>query len=282
MEAIRSFAGSNRGTIVNVVYVIAFLVILYYLYKFLIEGSDLEVSILDNEIAANMPQVYPITSSNADVRVKQGGEYTISFWMYITSWDYRSGLPKSVLQILDSNLKDSSLFTSILYPNEAKLMVRVHTDSTKSEDMDYTKNSNFNNLLSGQQGAQMFAPTINSPMCDIQDIDLQRWINVTVSVNGRIVDVYYDGKLIRSCVLPDIPSAPATGLQSVVIGQKGGYGGKISGIQFFAYPLTPDRIYAIYQAGPAGAAGFLGYIANKIGIKLSYSGASGQQKALFA
>jgi len=282
MEAVRSFAGNNRGTIMNVVYVIAFLVALYYLYKFLIEGSDLEINILDNELPANAPQVFPISSSNADVRVKQGGEYTISFWMYITSWDYRSGLPKSVLQIVDSNLKGSSLFTSILYPNEAKLMVRIHTESNKSEGVDYTKNSNFEDLLSGKQGAQMFAPSISSPMCDIQDIDLQRWVNITVSVNGRIVDVYYDGKLTRSCVLPDIPSAPATGVQSVVVGQKGGYGGKLSGIQFFAYPLTPDRIYAIYQAGPAGAAGFLGYMANKLGIKLSYSGAGGQQKALSA
>jgi len=282
MEAIRSFAGNNRGSIINIVYVIAFLVALYYLYKFLIEGSDLEVNVLDNELSANAPQVFPFSTGNPEVRVKQGGEYTISFWMYITSWDYRSGLPKSVLQIVDSNLKGSSLFTSILYPNEAKLMVRVHTESTQGEGVDYTKNSNFDDLLSGKQGAQMFAPAINSPMCDIQDIDLQRWINITVSVNGRIVDVYYDGKLTRSCVLPDIPSAPATGVQSVVIGQKGGYGGKLSGIQFFAYPLTPDRIYAIYQAGPAGAAGFLGYIANKLGIKLSYSGAGGQQKALSA
>jgi hypothetical protein len=67
-----------------------------------------------------------------------------------------------------------------------------------------------------------------------------------------------------------------------VIGQKGGYGGKISGIQFFAYPLTPDRIYAIYQAGPAGAAGFIGYLADKLGIKLTYSGAGGKQKTIDA
>ena len=282
MEAIRGFAGNNRGTIINVVYIVAFLLALYYLYKFLIEGSDLEVNVLDNELPANEPRAFLIPTSNPDVRVKQGGEYTISFWMYVTSWDYRSGLPKSVLQIVDSNLKGSSLFTSILYPNEAKLMVRIHTDSTKTEGVDYTKNANFDNLLSGQQGAQMFAPSISTPMCDIQDIDLQRWINITVSVNGRIVDVYYDGKLNRSCVLPDIPSAPATGVQSVVIGQKGGYGGKISGIQFFAYPLTPDRIYAIYQAGPAGAAGFIGYLADKLGIKLTYSGAGGKQKTIDA
>jgi len=262
----------------NVVYLIAFFVVIYYLYKFLIQGSDLEVSILEAEVDANKPQVLIIPNSNPDVRVKYGGEYTISFWMYITSWDYRAGLPKSVLQIVDSSLPKSSLFTSVLYPNEAKMMIRIHTDGQKGEQTDYTLNSNFENLLSGQGGAQMFAPSIGSPMCDLQDIDLQRYINVTVSVNGRIVDVYYDGKLNRSCVLPELPSAPATGVQSVIIGQKGGYGGKISGIQFFAYPLTPDRIYAIYQAGPGGAAGFMGYLADKLGIKLTYSGANNVQK----
>jgi len=274
MDAIRNFTTNNRGSIINVVYVIAFLLALYYLYKFLIQGSELEVVVLGNEVDANVPKALPFPTNNEDVRVKQGGEYTISFWMYISSWDYRSGMPKSVIQIVDSNLSDSTLFTSVLYPNEAKLMVRIHTDATSGEDTDYTKNTNFENPLSGQQGAEMFAPSVTSPMCDMQDIDLQRWINITVTVNGRIVDVYYDGKLNRSCVLPTIPAAPATGTQSVVIGQKGGYGGKISGIQFMAYPLTPDRIYAIYQAGPASGAGLLGYLGDKLGIKINYSGKS--------
>jgi hypothetical protein len=279
MDAVRNFANSNRGSIINVIYVVAFLVVLYYIYKFLIAGSDLEVNILDVEVDANTPNGY-IISNKPDVRVKQGGEYTISFWMYINSWDYRSGLAKSVLQIVDNaTAAEYSLLTTVLYPNEQKLMVRVRTDSTSSASTDYTKRTNFDQLLSGSSANNMFAPTMETPMCDLQDIDLQRWINITVSVNGRIVDVYYDGKLARSCVLPDIPAAPATGLQSVVIGQKGGFGGKMSGIQFFAYPLTPDRIYSIYQAGPRGAAGFLGYIAEKMGIKLTYSGAQGKQKA---
>ena len=56
---------------------------------------------------------------------------------------------------------------------------------------------------------------MDSHMCDLTDIDLQRWINITVSVNGRIVDVYYDGKLARSCVLPTIPVASDNGQQIV-------------------------------------------------------------------
>ena len=280
MDALRGFAGENRSMIINVVYVVAFLTALYYLYKFLVSGSELEVDLLNVELDANVPSSFPLPKS-PDVRVKQGGGYTISFWMYITSWDFRSGMAKSVVQIMDSSLLSHSLFTTILYPNEPKMMIRVLTEGAGvAPAQDYNKMTNFDSLLSGQGSAAMFAPSMDMPMCDLQEIDLQRWINITVSINGRIVDVYYDGKLTRSCVLPDIPKAPASGAQAVLVGQKGGYGGKISGIQFFAYPLTPDRIYAIYQAGPRGAAGFLGYIAEKLGIKLTYAGAGGKQKAI--
>jgi hypothetical protein len=278
MDLARNYLMTNRSSVINVLYVVAFLVALYYLYKFFIASSDLDIDVLNAEADANSPQSFPLPDSQV-VRVKTGGEYTISFWMYINSWDYRAGLAKSVLQIVDSASKQNALLTTILYPNENKLMVRVHTEGGRGE-MDYTNFNNFNALLSGGQRGAMFGPTLESPMCDLADIDLQRWINITVSVNGRIVDVYYDGKLARSCVLPDIPVAPTSGKQAIAIGQKGGYGGKISGIQFFAYPLTPDRIYSIYQAGPRGAAGFIGYLADKIGIRINYSGAGGVEKGV--
>lgn len=309
MDSVRSFASSNRSTIINVIYIVAFLVALYYLYKFLIEGSDLEVTLLNAEVDANAPLAYMLPPKNG-MRVKTGGEYTISFWMYITSWDYRSGLPKSVLQIFDQTAISSpatntaaalascqangagaepetkyvnnsySLLTTVLYPNEAKMMVRVHTDTPPADGSpDMTNLATFNQVLSGGKGATMFMPTVAMPVCDVQDIDLQRWINITISVNGRIVDVYYDGKLNRSCVLPDIPTAPDQGTQSVVIGQSGGFGGKMSNIQFFGYPLTPDRIYSIYQAGPSTTGGLLSYLAEKFGINLTYSGAKGAQKS---
>lgn len=277
MEALRNAATNNRSTIMNLVYIAAFLAVLYYLYKFLIAGSDLEVTLLNTEVPANEPMTYALPTKNPDVRVKPGGEYTISFWMYVTSWDYRAGLAKSVLQILDTKATNYSLLTTALYPNENRLMVRVHTEAA-NQGVDYTLNSAYDNLMSGKQG--MANEVIESPMCDIQDIDLQRWINITISVNGRIVDVYYDGKLNRSCVLPDIPMAPESGIQVVATGKKGGFGGKISAVQFFAYPLTPDRIYAIYQAGPKGPSGFIGFLAEKLGIKLTYSGKDGAQQAM--
>lgn len=276
MEQARLYLQGNRSSVMNIVYVVAFFIALYYLYKFFIAKSDLDIDVLNAEADANAPQSFPLPDSSS-VRVKTGGEYTISFWMYINSWDYRAGLAKSVLQIVDSASPSNALLTTILYPNEAKMMIRVRTESA-GQGIDYTNFSNFNTLLSGGQRGAMFGPTIESPMCDLSDVELQRWINVTISVNGRIVDIYYDGKLARSCVLPSLPIAPTSGKQAIAIGQKGGYGGKISGIQFFAYPLTPDRVYSIYQAGPRGGAGFIGYLMDKLGIRINYAGAGGATK----
>jgi hypothetical protein len=271
MEAARNFATNNRGTIINVVYVVAALLVVYYLYKFLLEGNPAEFVCQNGPTDANKAAAALITKK--EVRATTGGEYTLSFWMYISNWDYRSGLAKSVIQLVNKNTPNYSLLTTILYPNEAKMMVRVHTAGTVEGGVDYTMSSNAAQLLSGAGGISM-GPTPTMPMCDIQDLDLQRWVNVTICVNGRIVDVYYDGKLNRSCVLKDIPSVPENGTQAVVWGAGGGFGGKLSGIMFYGYALTPDKIYSIYQAGPGTQGSLLSYFSDMLGIKLNYAGKS--------
>lgn len=286
MNAIRNVAtGASRGNIINVVYVVAFLVALYYVYKFLIAGSELEVVALDSEVPANVAKVLPLSDGpNGKVRIKTGGEYTLSFWMYITSWDQRAGQYKAVLRAVNTGAQGTttpteSMVTIMMHPNDTKMMIRVRTNDTNSSmGGDITTASGFDGKMGSSVGADVESGNLDAPMCDIQDIDLHRWINITINVNGRIVDVYYDGKLSRSCVLSGTPTTPDSGLQQIFIGEKGGFGGKISGVQFFAYSLTPDRIYSIYQAGPTAAAGFMGYMAEKVGIKLNYSGAGGLLK----
>ena len=256
MESLRAYTANNRGSIINVVYVVAVLVGLYYLYKWLVSGSDLEYVALDKEVDANVPQQFALPAGSNRLRVKRGGEYTLSFWMHINSWELNAGRPKGVVRILEAG-DPSPLMAAVLYPNEPIMAVRVRQDTS----IDLT--------TTGTNG-------VTSPMCDLADISLQRWIHVAVSVNGRIVDTYYDGKLARSCVLPKLPYASDSKAQTIEIGfaattGSNGFAGKISGIEFFAYPLTPDRIYSLYQAGPAGPSGLLGYIKEKLGINIKYS-----------
>jgi len=273
MDTVRNFVSNNRGMIMNVVYMAVFAVILYLVYYYMTAGDELQINVLMDVQAGNKKPDTPLSAFgqiNPLVRINTGGEYTFSFWMYVNGWDYRSGLPKSVLQITDSDLPNAYLLNAILYPNEAKMMIRIHTANPTGKD--YTNISQSDALISGGSGFST-GSSMSSPVCDIQDIDLQRWINIVVAVNGRIADVYYDGKLNRSCVLPDLPEAGSPGsVQAVQIGNKGGFVGQLTGIQFFAYALTPDRIYAIYQHGPTGTGSLVQGLFQRLGIKLAYSG----------
>jgi len=280
MDSVRSFANNNRGTIVNVVYIVAVLIVLYYAYMFLMAGSELHLDLVPQQVNAQVMQHFKFdpdgTNKKPFARITTGGEYTLSFWMYIKDWTVRSGMTKSVITIRDSSVKGSSLFAAMIYPNEAKLMLRPHVDtsmasgSSATQTIDYTDDANYKQLLGGQ-GTPAVDTSLEMPQCDLVDIDLQRWINITVVMNGRIMDVYYDGKLARSCVLPNIPIGSDKGKQTMLVGQYGGFNGFLSTISFDAQALTPDRIYAIYQAGPATSNGFLSYMADKLGINIKWT-----------
>ena len=102
---------------------------------------------------------------------------------------------------------------------------------------------------------------------------MQRWICITVTVNGRIMDVYMDGKLARSCILNNVQDFGSSSEQYVAL-MPSGFDGHISGIRWSNYALTPDVIYGRYQAGPYFGTSFLDYLVDKIGIRISYTDTS--------
>lgn len=282
MDSVRSFAAGNRSTIINVVYVVAFLVAIYYLYKWFKEGSALDLDLLPTKVVSAMPtaasELIITDSQRPSVRINTGGEYTFSMWMYINSWDGSSpGKPKNVFYIRDDAMTNNFLMVGALYPNTPKMLIRAHTRTPPDVGTDVTNVSKYQSLFNaGSQEFSSMLTSISLPQCDVQDVDLQRWIHLCVSINGRIMDVYMDGKLARSCILPDIPLASENGNQAIGVG---GFPGYVSGVKFRAYALTPDRIYAEYQSGPYATSNFVTYIAEKFGIKLNYIGAYGQQKS---
>jgi len=129
------------------------------------------------------------------------------------------------------------------------------------------------------KGGEGKSGSLDYPICDIVDIDLQRWLCITVVVSGRVVDVYMDGKLARSCVCPGIPTVETPGAQKVIMGKANQtFGGQFSTTRFYGYALSPARIYEIYQEGPAEKRGldkrfgFIGWIGERLGLHIDYSG----------
>lgn len=258
---------SGMGIVTYVVYAVIAIVIIYAVSTLVFKGASQDIVVSSNTHIANpasLPPPFPITSDGR-YRIKPGGEYTFSFWVYINAWADGSR-PLSVLNITDSGLPSNSLLSVLLYPADPMMAIRLYTVVPPSTD--YTKNTTRAALYAGTGSLIGSAGT---PQCDIQGIDLQRWLNVTVCTNGRVVDIYYDGKLNRSCVMSSIIGAGTSGKQAVSIGEAGGFQGSFGVMNYYAYALTPDRIYSIYLAGPGGPPSFTSYLSSKLGINLTYS-----------
>jgi len=272
MNAAKAYYSQNSGMVQTAVYIIVGVIVLYYIYAWVF-GPTGDMILSSGKLPAN--QVVTATiSKGALPAIRSGGTYTLSFWMYINSYDYRAGRPKRVFTITDSKVGNRALAVGLLYPNEAKMMVRFAT--TNPPGTDYTNLDTLSRYLSGSSIASPDSNPIELPSCDVQEVDLQRWVNVTISVNGRIVDVYMDGKLTRSCVLSNLPVASQDGVQSIIFGGPDGFAGYFGTVQFNGAALSPAAIYSIYQSGPYPTAnsGFLGFLAAKLGITLSYGGST--------
>jgi hypothetical protein len=89
--------------------------------------------------------------------------------------------------------------------------------------------------------------------CDIPEIDLQRWTMVTVVLSGKTIDVYIDGKLLRSCVTASYFKVDPTADVQLKIAERGGFDGYIGHTTVGSYVMNPDEIYKTYMSGPTGA-----------------------------
>jgi hypothetical protein len=98
--------------------------------------------------------------------------------------------------------------------------------------------------------------------CTIKNIKLQKWVNITMSTYGNTVDLYLDGKLVKTCVLTAMPVAPLTtdlyvgGSIGVSGSTDGDLVGYISNVLYKNDYFTPEDAWDIYSAGYGGAGMF--------------------------
>jgi hypothetical protein len=83
----------------------------------------------------------------------------------------------------------------------------------------------------------------------VPDIPLQSWVNITVNVHDKALDLYINGKLTQSNLVPYIP-APVNGLINLTPAP--GFLGWTSNLQYYAYSMNPQQVYNLYTAGYKG------------------------------
>jgi hypothetical protein len=106
--------------------------------------------------------------------------------------------------------------------------------------------------------------------CEVADFPLQKWVNLIVSFNGSAMDVYVDGKLMKSCVVNMGSRLGET--QSIVLGDDEGTlpndVGFITNVKLKAAPIAPQEAWDIYSQGFGGSP--WSDLLNKYKVKLSF------------
>lgn len=231
---------------------------IYYLYQYLFGPKTAnQYVLLSEQKAADVEPSKPILITSEKLpMLYEGGEFTVSTWIYVSNWGHRSGRNKSIFRLGGPNFDTIRIY---LGGRKPKVHVRIQTKDVNSASSVVPSNPNQANEES------LTVQTLNavfdtmqtdsgllddaSPMCDLPEIDLQRWVNITAAVNGRTVDVYLDGKLVRSCVLPSFYKIDAGGYSAYLLSY-GGFGGFIASTSMYDAALNPELIYKNYIAGP--------------------------------
>jgi hypothetical protein len=175
-----------------------------------------------------------IPSASAPLSGGQDGAYGMQFWMYVQDWNYKFGVEKHVVSRGDPTNPAIMNPSISLHPtdNSLKISVSVFGDgsSSKSEP-----------APAGHSGA-----TDDVYICEVPDIPLQTWCSVSVTLFSRNLDVYLNGKLVKSCVLSGVPK-PVAG--DIYLNSGGGFSGYLC--SFYHYPrmLTPDDASAFFSQG---------------------------------
>jgi hypothetical protein len=110
--------------------------------------------------------------------------------------------------------------------------------------------------------------TTSSNDCDIADFPLQKWVNLIVSFNGSAMDVYVDGKLVKSCVVNNGSKLGET--QKITLGDSTKIEdvGFITNVKLKASPIAPQEAWDIYSQGFGGSP--WSDLLNKYKVKLSF------------
>jgi hypothetical protein len=174
--------------------------------------------------------------------------------MYISDWNYKFGSDKDVVKRIVPNNPATTAPRIFLSPSDNTLNVRISVFPTD-----------------GAAGAAnpTSSSTGDSFTCSVENVPLQSWFAVSVTCFQRNLDIYINGRLVKSCVLPGVPK-PAVG--DIILNDNGGFSGSICNLNWYNSMLSPDNSKDFHakgtQCAPPAAAGVTPVDENSVFVTL--------------
>ena len=223
----------------SIVFTIAILVLIIMLAKYFLSDKNSLSSVQNAQNSSTISASSLATNSSG----APDSNFAYSVWFYVNDWNYRYGEPKVVFGRMGS-VSDASggsiSGVSGLDPCPSVVLGAIENNLIVS--------------LGCYPGVNEQPTTPGGKTvihnCMVSNIPIQKWVNLTLSVYGRTMDLYIDGKLVRTCLLPGI--ANINNNADIYVTPKGGFNGWTSNLQYYPNSLNPQEAWNIYAQGYGG------------------------------
>lgn len=228
----------------NIFLIIFIIILIYFTIMYFMRPSN----VLNSMVSNAQTQVIIPASKLVGGNNGTSSNFAYSVWFYINDWNYNYGKPKVLFGRLNPGGSDPSGNTqsgvqNVYGTNPCPLVVLGAVEN------------NLGIVLSCQGSPNPNVNLIHT--CNVANIPIQTWVNLLISVYGRTLDVYIDGKLVKTCVLPGVAKIPTTNPPSLYITPKGGFDGYTSKFQYWNTPLNPQQAWNVYNSGYSSTGGKL-------------------------
>lgn len=195
------------------------LVVIYILYKVISEKGKVISDKVDLKVT-NGKTTYETLSSPTSSR------FSFSLWVYMEKLN--SSGNTTIFKVTNGTATANNTFFELF--------------STTSPALKYTIASTIGNDSTAS------TETTNEIM---PNFPLQKWVYVIVSVDNKIVDLYVDGKLVRSQQLDNAPAATDKPFE-VVYEKCAECKGYVAKMERFPNPMDPETAWNKYMEGNGG------------------------------
>lgn len=216
------------------------IILLYILYLYFFSNSSTVLVGMRDTATKVIVQSSAITPAAGSLN------FTFSIWLFVTKWSNK-GSPKYIFYL--SNGVD------------------------KSHDLEMKFDSTINDInISMNIVGTSTAPVASNVTCSIESVPLQSWVNIIMTLNGKALDLYLDGKLVRTCLLSGMPTWINSNTDLILPSStdvEPSFEGYTSNFKYLPTSVNPREAYAIYREG-FGSGNWMSSMFSKYRIKMSF------------
>ena len=220
----------------SIVIMILIIVLLVIIWKYVLSDPFTLQSIQNGQTASTIA-ASSLATNGSDV---PSSNFAYSIWFYINDWNYRYGEPKVVFGRMGAKSSTSTgAISGVSGIDPCPAVVLGEVENNVAVTLSCYPGSNQEPTTPGG--------TTVLHTCMVTNIPIQKWVNLTLSVYGRSMDLYIDGKLVKTCLLPGV--ANVNNNSDVYVTPAGGFDGWTSKFQYYPNSLNPQEVWNIYTKG---------------------------------